>query len=519
MKSYYILLISVIFICALILTSLGVFRYISALFLAILIIFVFGLLILSTKRDFLFTAFLLLLVFLLGVARYNIFNTIDKNNIKNYIYFTKEPVLVQGKVVSDPSRSRNGKKETFILEANSVRLAGNFRKANGLALVNLYGRNTPVYQYGDIVVIEGTLRTPFSYRGQPGFDYRKYLANKRIYSTLNVKKNFLSKKIGEDKKNITRIIRNIYSLRAKLALHIVTSLDYPERSVLTAMLLGKRQKIPSALKDLFAKTGTLHILAISGLHVGIIYFALRAILKIFKMPKNVSIILSILFLVGFTILTGARASILRATTIFSNLAFGEMLKRKTSIFNLIGLSSLMILAVDPNQVFDVGFILSYTAVLSIVCISPFLYGIFPAEKALVSLWRKIGYYLSRSVTVSLAVWLGLLPLIAYYFGLISPVVVIANLVVIPLLFVIMGSGILLVSLGFLTKFLTAVFAQSTWFFLFVLIKAIKFLKDIPLAYFEIKPLPLYVILIYYLVLLIALKCLRGLKKPTFLFLT
>jgi len=200
---------------------------------------------------------------------------------------------------------------------------------------------------------------------------------------------------------------------------------------------------------------------------------------------------------------------------FSILGFGEILKRKISTFNLIGLSGFVILMVNPNQIFDTGFILSYTAVLSIICLSPIFYEIFNIGNKL-----NFKYYLLTSVSVSLAVWLGLLPLVAYYFGLISPVVVAANLVVVPLLFMIMGSGILFLSLGFLSKFLAACFSQSIWFFLVVLVNSIRFLKNIPLGYFEIRPPHLYSVVLYYAILLSGLVCMRfrkALKNKLFCF--
>jgi competence protein ComEC len=454
------------------------------------------------------------LIFLLGIIRYNLFNTIDDNHIKHYTRYLRETIRVEGSVASDPQTTRSGKKKTFILKADSIESKGKRLGTTGLVLVNLYKKNAPVFEYGDIVVLEGILRQPFSYKRDSNFDYREYLANKRIYSILNVKKISFVKKIGEDKRITTRIKRAIYSVRSRLTSHIDAYLTTPASAVLKAVLLGKREGLPPGLNNLFAKTGTLHILAISGLHVGIIYFALRTILKIFRIKRNPSIILSILFLASFAVLTGARASILRAAAMFSILGFGEMLRRKISIFNLIGLSSFIILMVNPNQVFDIGFIFSYIAVLSIVVIAPAFYEIFGVEKK-----PSLKHYILASVSVSLAAWLGILPLAAYYFGLISPVVVAANLVVVPLLFMIMGSGILFLSLGFLSEALAYIFSQSTWFFLFVLVNSVRFLKNIPLGYFEIKTPPLYSIILYYLALIsiIGIKVRRRQKNKLFSF--
>lgn len=507
MKRHYILFIGIAFICGVFLAAFALFASLPHTLLGAVSLILFLLLALSSKRDFLFTAFLFLLIFFLGVLRYNAFNIIQRDNIKNYTFRSRGKVLVQGKVASDPeedgstSSPSSGKKRTFILETRAIRQSGHWLPASGFALVNLYGREEFAFRYGDIVVLEGTLRRPFSYKRDANFDYREYLANKRIYSILNVKKGSFAKKLGEDEKIRAQITRGIYSIRAGLESHIEAYLEAPQSSVLEAILLGKRRKITPALTDLFAKTGTLHILAISGLHVGIIYFALRVILRIFRVRKKLSIILSVLFLICYAVLTGARPSILRATTMFSILGFGEILKRKISVFNLIGLSCLIVLMVNPNQIFDVGFIFSYAAVLSIICVTPLFYRVFSVGN--IGKQGRVRFYVLRSLSVSLAAWVGILPLIAYYFGLISPVVVIANLIVIPLTFMIMGSGILFVSLGFLSKFLAAAFSESAWFFISMLIQSVKFLKDIPLSYFEINSPPLICIILYYIVLLAA----------------
>jgi competence protein ComEC len=233
----------------------------------------------------------------------------------------------------------------------------------------------------------------------------------------------------------------------------------------------------------------LHILAISGLHVGIIYFALKVILKILRVGRNLSVILTVIFLMGFAIMTGARPSILRAATMFSILAFTGIRGRKTGIFNLIGLSCLIILLANPNQVFNTGFILSYAAVLSIVTIPPLLSRAFPAGTK---------HFLLKSLLVSLAANIGLMPLIAYYFGLVSPIAVIANLIVVPLLIVIMGSGLLFMTLGLLSGFLGLLFSGSVWIWLVALVNSVRVLREAPFAYFEVRPPHIWMIALYYI---------------------
>ena len=508
MRNLYLLFASAAFICGELVLVSGIFGFIPPFFLLVILAAFFFLPILFFKKNILFIILLFCLIFLLGATRYAIFNMIDKDNIKNYIYASENPVLLQGTVTSDIDTSPAGKKTTFTLEAFSIKEKNGWKRAKGFVLVNVYGGETVDLKYADIVLLEGALKAPYSYyTGKSNFNYRKYLGNKRIYAILSLKKGFFAKKIAENKSLPARIKRNIYSLRAKLRAHIEKYLESPADSLLRAMLLGKRQGIARGLKGIFAKTGTLHILAISGLHVGIIYFVLRVILKIFRVRKNISVILSVLVLTGFAILAGGRPSTIRAATMFSIFALGGLLGRKIGTFNLIGLSSLILLLVNPNQVFDTGFILSYAAILSIVGISPFFYRIFSVENTLKLAYTpggKIKCYLLRSVSVSLAVWVGLFPLIAYYFGLISPVVVVANLVVVPLLFGIMGSGLLFISLGFLSGFLARIFSQAAWFFIVILVNSAKFFKDIPFSHFRVNPPAASGVILYYLALIVAM---------------
>ncbi|MBN1353214.1 MAG: ComEC family competence protein [Candidatus Omnitrophica bacterium] len=490
--------------------------YVIGIFVAIL----FLLLVLSIRKDTVFFILFILIVFSLGFMRYKAFNHTDAGNIKNYLQYHKTKVFLSGKIESVLDESRNSAKKTFTLEVRSIRFDDEWIGVNGFVLVNIYGEAGHNFEYGDIVVLEGFLMRPFSYAGKKTrFDYRKYLAHKRIYAVLNVKRGFFASKIASDSSLAANVLRGIYSMRDLLATRIERFLDPPHSAILTAILLGKRQKIPSYIKDLFIKTGTLHILAISGLHIGIIYFALRLILRIFRTGNALSAILAVLFLAFFTMLTGARPSILRATVMFSIFALGAVMKRKISVYNTIGLSCLVILIANPNQVFGTGFILSYTAVLSVVYITPAFYRLFslgPKRGFSKKIADRFKSYILKSLSVSMAAWIGLLPLTAHYFGLFSPVVVIANIIVIPLLVLIMGCGILFISLGFLSPFLSNIIAQSIWPFILALIFTVSTLKKIPLSYVEMNPPGTYAILLYYVMLFIAVHMVTG-KKTNFLF--
>jgi len=200
MKNNYLFTAACVFISAVVLASLGTFRFISpasllAFFVLTLILLIFGL-----KKEFPFLLFIFFIVFTLGVIRYNTFNFIDERNIKNYAYRSPDAALVQGAVRSQMQGAPGGKKIRFLLEARAVKARDKWQAANGLALVSAYGRGALPFRYGDIVILEGHLGRPFSFKQKSNFNYIKYLANKRIYCTLNVKRASLAKKIGEDKK-------------------------------------------------------------------------------------------------------------------------------------------------------------------------------------------------------------------------------------------------------------------------------------------------------------------------------
>lgn len=516
MKNFYLLFLSIAFIVGILFSASSALACVPAGAFMVLITFLFAAALLSANKNGIFTLFLFLLVVSLGAFRYTAFNRTEKNDISHYLSCVQGKIFIQGEVINDPEEKLPkdgwafGKpgpsqknppqfKQRFVFKANYIKENRIWKKASGLTLVNLTSRKQKRYKYGDILALEGFLRKPFTYSKRSNFNYSNYLANKKIYCTLTVKKGFFKKKISQDKSPVSTVIRGIYSLRAGMAHRIEKYFAYPHSSMLEAIMIGRRQNIPSELRELFARTGTLHILAISGLHVGIIYFVVRLLLKILMIPRNPAVIICILFLAAFAVLTGARASILRAGTMFSILAFSEIFQRKVSIFNLIGLSCLFILITCPNQVFDVGFILSYVAVLSIVSISPAFYELFSARGVfgVKSGSGKAVRYLMKSIAVSLAVWVGLMPLGAYYFGLISPISVIANLIVVPLLFMVMGSALFFLILGFLLKLLAVIFAESTYFFLFALIKSTDLLNNIPFGSFEIESPGVISVILYY----------------------
>lgn len=274
------------------------------------------------------------------------------------------------------------------------------------------------------------------------FDYKAYLEKKAIYQQI-----FVSSDSYQVVKNDAF---NVYGLSAKLRYKIQTVLksynfSKDEFGVINALLLGQRQDISKELIDDYSKAGAIHILAVSGLHVGIILLILSWLLTPLEFLKNGKVlktVLIILLLWCFAFIAGLSASVVRAVTMFSFVAFGMFFSRKNVVeFSLIS-SMLFLLIVKPMFLFDVGFQLSYLAVFGIVWVQPKLYQLWQPK-------HKIVNFFWRLFTVSIAAQVGILPLSIYYFNQFPGLFLLSNLIIIPFLGAILIGGILCIALALL----------------------------------------------------------------------
>lgn len=220
--------------------------------------------------------------------------------------------------------------------------------------------------------------------------------------------------------------------------------------ILKALLLGQKQDIQKELLEQYSKAGAVHILAISGLHIGILLFFFKALfspLNRLKKGRLIQLLLIIFLLWTYALLAGMSPSVVRAVTMFSFVGIGMYMKRATNVFNTICSSMLILLIFKPNFLFEVGFQLSYAAVFAIVWIQP-MFSKFYKPK------NKILNYFYEIFTVSIAAQLGVFPLSIYYFHQFPSLFFITNLVVIPMLTLMLVLGLItivfnFVGLGFL----------------------------------------------------------------------
>ena len=271
------------------------------------------------------------------------------------------------------------------------------------------------------------------------FDYAAYLYKKGIIHQVSTSKSKLLKlNIQNNSLQVTALM-----LRAKLEQSLNKySFTKDELGVIKALVLGQRREISKDLRKQHIGAGAVHILAVSGLHIGILFLILSFLLNplaFFPKGKYIKAISIVIILWGFAMLTGLSASVVRSVTMFSFVALGMLIKNTRSpVLHSIFASYLLLLLIHPIFLFDVGFQMSYTALLGIVLLQPKIVKLFPNSKYW--LFIKTG----QLVSVSIAATIGTLPLSLYYFHQFPGLFVFSNVLIVPAIGLIMSIGIFLV---------------------------------------------------------------------------
>ena len=295
---------------------------------------------------------------------------------------------------------------------------------------------------GDILLVNGAPE-PLSFTQNPHvFDYQQYLESQNIHHQNFIGQNF--EVIGYKNLNLWR--RKIFTLREKTAQYFDMYLSELESNqVAKALVLGQREELDDSIVKSYASSGAIHVLAVSGLHVGLIYLILMTFLG--RIPFSVKyrkwivtlICIGVLFL--YALLTGLSPSVFRAFVMFSFFALAKPIKRKTNTYNVLSASALVLLLINPYLLMSVGFQLSYLAVIGIIYIQPKLYSLFDFKWILVDKVWKL-------TSVSIAAQLATAPLSMLYFHQFPTYFLVSNLFIIPAAFMILLLGIVLLIFSF-----------------------------------------------------------------------
>jgi competence protein ComEC len=357
----------------------------------------------------------------------------QKLNITN-VYTAGKVVLV---TIEEPLSEKKQSYKT-IASVQAVRWGHSISKASGKIL--LYFQQDSAAQhlhYGNQLLLYKALQ-PIKNTGNPGcFDYQRYCTFQGISYQVYLKRgDYIALKIENE--NLFR--KYLLSTREKIVALLKKYIPGPKEAGLAeAMLIGYKDDLDKSLVQSYSNTGAVHIIAISGLHLGLIYWLLMLLCKPLSKRAAGKLIQPVIIIAGlwlFSCIAGGSPSVLRSAVMFTCLVIGAHVNRKTSVYNSLAASAFLLLCYDPFWLWDAGFQLSYAAVLSLAVFYKPIYNLlFIPNKILDAIWK--------SVSVTLAAQILTVPVAVYHFHQFPNLFLVANLLAVPLSGIVIIGEILL----------------------------------------------------------------------------
>ncbi len=394
----------------------------------------------------------------------------NKNHFQQHL--ETENIII-GKIETAPTSS-NYLKATLSTQLIGTHL-DSLKNCNGNILIYLKNDSTRQLKYGDIIAFQGRIQKVDSPKNPHAFDYKKFLQFKNIHYQV-----FINKPNNWQKSNINQggfIHKSAIKIRHYflniLKKHLTTS---RELSVGNALILGYKNDIDEEVRTAYAHTGALHVLAVSGLHVGLVAWFVNILLGLVKSRTLSWRITRAIILIGvvwsFALISGGSPSVLRAATMFTFLIIGLSMNRTTNIYNSLAISASILLIWNPYLLMNVSFQLSYLAITSIVFFHPKIFrGLIIKNDFLRSIWNLI--------SLSLAAQIGTLPISIYYFHSIPFFAWLSGVIVIPAATIILGSGMLLLLIESLIPSFAVIPGWILYYSIWLMNEAIFLIQKFP----------------------------------------
>jgi ComEC/Rec2-related protein len=398
-----------------------------------------------------------------------------------------------GCVISEPKLAPSGF-ATFLLKLESIEFEG--RKQPTRAVWQVRWKSNP--EFGDELKLFGNAEVIAPPRNPGEFDMRSYLARHDVRRMLFVR-------YAEDGALIRHgggnpILRLAQKSRAWMQNALCRGLENaPEvQNFLSGIVLGLRRQTSEDIEEPFQQTGTLHLFAVAGLHVGIIAALLWMLAMVARLSRKWAAALIIPLLLFYAAVTGLHVSSVRAAVMSSILLGGLFFERKVFVLNSLAAAAFFLLCWDTNELFSTGFQLSFAVVGVIILFAdpfaeflqnwtapdPFL------PRSLLHgprRWLHAGFeWLCRGTGVSLAAWLGSLPLVVWYFYIVTPISLVANLIVVPIAFFILAIALVSFLSTPLLPGLAVIFNNANWLLAQVVIGIVQFLAQVPGGHFYVE---------------------------------
>ncbi|NOS66853.1 MAG: ComEC/Rec2 family competence protein [Candidatus Peribacteraceae bacterium] len=392
-------------------------------------------------------------------------------------YVSADEIAIKGVIADDPDR--RALKTNYIVEAELLK--------NGTQTIPVHGRvlmtvriGNPLLDYGDVIVAQGVLEQP---ENTDDFRYDRYLSLKSVYSLIN---DPMIERTGENRGNF--ILRAIYRFKRSLENRITLLLPEPHASLLAGLLLGSRGSMPDDLTQDFKNTGLTHIVAISGFNITLLITVMGTLL--FWLPLKWRFWPSVILIAGFTLLTGASASAVRAAMMGILGLLALQLNRMQTTRLTVLWSAFFMLAWNPKQLwYDAGFQLSFLALIGVLEISPLLKPYLRRVPEFLGIQESFCLTLSAQMIAS--------PWILFLFGQFSVIAPVSNLLAPPAVPYAMLLGTLSLLLGWIWMPLGKIMAAIAWLPLQWITSVAHLLSSLPYASLDLPGLSTFWIVLYY----------------------
>ena len=370
-----------------------------------------------------FKYILLLWVFLISVISAN--HSIEKQKLPK-LYDEKVKAIALVKQVSNKEEDY----EKYLLHIEKINYNDKTYKIDEKIIFNVY--DTTNIELGDKILAEIDIKQAKSNTNPKLFNYKLHLQSRGIFATGSTSKKHNIKILSRD--NLSSFEKMTNKVTNYVSLTLDKTLNEENSNIIKSIILADDLFLSEDSINSFRKLGLSHILAVSGLHIGIIFAFIIYILDLFKIHRKKSMLVSIVIIWIYALLIGLPASVIRAATMFSFLSLGRIIHRRYDSINILTLAGLLMILYRPMWIYSVGFQLSFVATFTILL---FLNKI----QNIISIKNK---KLKSTLVIVLTAQIGVLPISIYYFNEFQTLSIIANILIAPLLTIGIISGFIII---------------------------------------------------------------------------
>lgn len=409
-------------------------------------------------------------------------------------FYNDEGVVQMQGMVAEEADVRDGYR-LLRFSANEIIVDGQVKEVRGNALIQT--TQYPSYRYGDVLLVTGELETPPKFGD---FDYQGYLARQGVHSVIYYPEVELL-----DQGRGAKPLQWIYSLREQLSATLGKALPEPQGSLAQAIFLGFRGNIPDPLYKAFSRTGTAHLLAISGLHMSIVLGIFLSLgILIFGKHRSIYVWLPFALMWLYAMLAGMHPPIIRAAIMGSLFLVAQYLGRQRSAIIALAFAAAVMVGIQPHLLWSVSFQLSFLAMAGLVIFFPrfqvwgrkTVAAMFRHRQTLLTAGSLVTDIFAASLAAIVAVW----PLIAYNFGIVSLVALPATFLSLPTLPFIIVTAALVAFTGLFTALAAQTLGWLAWLLLSYLISVVQAFDALPYSSFQMTNISAWHIWGYYIIL-------------------